>query len=170
MPLDKTGSNPNSSMKMSLAARSTLRARERAEFRYYDDMGPGRGNCTWGAGLLAHKGPCTVEELKRPVSAAAVFAEFSSRVSDAEGTVRARVNHQVLDQDQFDGLVSYTFNVGPRGAAKVLELVDKGKLAEAAGKMSSMTRVRVKTKHGSKLVIARGLISRRAEESAPFRK
>lgn len=170
MHLDKTGSNPNSAMKMSLAGRSNLRARERAEFRYYDDMGPGRGNCTWGAGLLAHKGPCTAEELKRPVTAAAVAAEFSSRVADAEGTVRARVSHQALDQDQFDALVSYTFNLGPRGASKVLDLVDKGKLQEAARRMSATTRVRVKTRHGSKLIIARGLISRRAEESAPFRK
>ncbi|MES2164055.1 MAG: glycoside hydrolase family protein [Pseudomonadota bacterium] len=170
MPLDKQDPGSTSPMKMSLAGRSNLRARERAEARYYDDMGPGRGNCTWGAGILAHKGPCTAEELKRPVSDAAVAAEFSSRVADAERTVRIRVKHQVLDQDQFDALVSYTFNLGPHGAGKVLELVDKGKLREAATKMSSMTRVRVKTKHGSKLVIARGLISRRAEESAPFRK
>ena len=170
MPLDKTDSDTNSPVKMSLAARSNLRARERAELRYYDDMGPGRGNCTWGAGILAHKGPCTAAELKRPVSAADISAEFSSRVADAEKTVRVRVKHQVLDQDQFDGLVSYTFNVGPRGAGKVLELVDKGKLREAAAKMSLMTRVRVKTKHGSKLVLARGLVSRRAEEIAPFRK
>jgi len=60
--------------------------------------------------------------------------------------------------------------MGRKGAAKTLELVDEGKLQQAATKISSMIRVRVKSKHSSKLVIARGLIARRAQESAPFRK
>ena len=160
----------NSTMKFSAAARAKLRSREKEILNYYDDMGPGKGNCTWGRGILVHRGPCTSEELKRPVSAAAVATEFSSRVTDAERTVRTTVVNQVLNQEQYDALVSYTFNMGRKGAAKTLELVDEGKLQQAATKISSMIRVRVKSKHSSKLVIARGLIARRAQESAPFRK
>ena len=74
----------NAGMKMSPDARARMRRRERDVFNYYDDMGPGKGNCTWGPGILAHKGVCTKEELASPVSAAAVEAEFSRRVAEAE--------------------------------------------------------------------------------------
>jgi hypothetical protein len=53
-----------------------MRRRERDVSNYYDDMGPGKGNCTWGPGILAHKGVCTEDELARPVNPALVEAEF----------------------------------------------------------------------------------------------
>jgi hypothetical protein len=40
----------NEGMKMSLEARVRMRRREKAVFNYYDDMGPGKGSCAWGAG------------------------------------------------------------------------------------------------------------------------
>lgn len=157
-------------MNFSSGARMRLRAREKDVFNYYDDMGKGRGNCTWGAGILAHHGPCTKDELKKPVSAAAISAEFSTRVAAAERTVRASVTKQNINQEQYDALVSFTYNMGGKGAAKVLELVDEGDLRGAATKISAMIHVRVRTKHGTQMVVAGGLISRRREESAPFRK
>lgn len=45
----------NEGMKMSPEARARMRRRERDVFNYYDDMGPGKGNCTWGPGILTHK-------------------------------------------------------------------------------------------------------------------
>lgn len=64
----------------------------------------------------------------------------------------------------------FTYNMGPGGARNTLELVDGGDMKGAATMISSMIRVRVKGKNGKiKWVVARGLISRRAEESAPFR-
>jgi hypothetical protein len=111
----------NAGMRMSPEARARMRRRERDVFNYYDDMGPGKGNCTWGPGILAHKGACTKEELASPVSAAAVEAEFARRV-------------------------------------------DTGRPAEAASKIRAMTSTHV----NGKKVVARGLISRREEESAPF--
>lgn len=158
------------SLKFSTTAHSRLRMREKDVYQYYDDMGPGRGNCTWGAGILAHRGPCTLEELNTPVTPAAVDAEFASRVTVAEQAVRAAITHQALTQDQYDALVSYTYNLGQRGAAKALELVDEGNFEAAVAEIKSMIRVKVKTKKGVKPVIAHGLINRRAEESAPFRK
>ncbi|WP_162600560.1 hypothetical protein [Massilia sp. WG5] len=38
----------NDSATMSAAARTRMRRRERDVFNYYDGMGPGKGNCTWG--------------------------------------------------------------------------------------------------------------------------
>jgi lysozyme len=106
----------NAGMTMSAAARTRMRRRERDIFTYYDDMGPGKGNCTWGVGNLAHQGPCTKDELAKPVSAAAVEAEFARRVADAEAGVVRQVRTQKLTQDQFDALVSLTFNAGVRGS------------------------------------------------------
>jgi lysozyme len=154
----------NAGMKMSPEARARMRRRERDVFNYYDDMGPGKGSCTWGPGILAHKGVCTEEELASPVSAAAVEAEFSRRVTEAEAGVTRLVRQQTLPQDQFDALVSLTFNAGAHGSRNVYTLVDTGRPAEAAAEIRTMTSTHV----NEKKVLARGLISRRAEESAPF--
>lgn len=77
-------SGPNASMKMSPEARARMRATEKAIYRYYNDMGRDKGNCTWGAGILAYKGVCTEDELKQKVSASMVDQEFERRVADAE--------------------------------------------------------------------------------------
>jgi GH24 family phage-related lysozyme (muramidase) len=154
----------NDGMKMSPEARARMRRRERDVFNYYDDMGPGKGNCTWGPGILAHTGPCTKDELARPVSLAAVEAEFSRRVAEAEAGVIRQVRKQKLSQDQFDALVSLTYNAGVNGSRRVYTLVDTGRAAQAAAEIRTMTSTHV----NGKKVLARGLISRRAEESAPF--
>lgn len=120
----------NDHMYMSPEARVRMRKREVDMYKYYDDGGPGRGHCTWGAGILAHRGPCTKDELARPVSKIEADAEYARRVAKAEREVRSSVRKQALTQEQFDALVSLTYNAGARGR--------------------------------------RGLISRRAEESAPF--
>ena len=96
--------------------------------------------------------------------AAAVEAEFARRVVEAEGGVIRMVRVQKLPQDQFDALVSLTYNAGVHGSRNVYTLVDTGRLAEAARQIRTMTSARV----NGRSVVARGLIARRAEESAPF--
>lgn len=159
----------NSEMKMSASAKTRMRQRESAQYRYYDDGGRGRGNCTWGIGTLAHRGPCTAEELARPVSATQVEITFSAKLAEAERTVRKRVSKQVLTQDQFDALVSFTFNAGPRGAESALAYADKGDFKATARAISRTIYMTVQTRKGARRVVARGLIPRRAEESGPFR-
>jgi GH24 family phage-related lysozyme (muramidase) len=141
-----------------------MRQREVDVFSYYDDMGPGKGNCTWGAGILAHRGPCTKEELGKTVSQAEVDAEFSRKVAHAERIVRRNVATHALNQSQFDALVSLTYNAGERGASGTFDLVDSGDFKGAASNISKMIKTTVK----GKKVIARGLIPRRKEEAAPF--
>jgi GH24 family phage-related lysozyme (muramidase) len=154
----------NSGMKMSTKARAAMRRRERDIYNYYDDMGPGKGNCTWGPGILAHKHPCTAQELRLPVSAAAVEAEFARRVTAAEAGIIRHVRNQQLTQDQFDALVSLTYNAGVGGASHTFGMIDRGDLAGAARNIRAMTLTHV----NGKRVVARGLIARRAEESSPF--
>jgi lysozyme len=154
----------NDSMSMSSDARARMRRREVDVFKYYDDGGPGRGHCTWGAGILAHRGPCSKDELAKPVSQAAVDAEFSRRVARAEREVRNHVRKQALNQAQFDALVSLTYNAGARGSRGTYKLIEKGDLPGAAANIKTM----IKTTINGKRQVARGLISRRAEEALPF--
>lgn len=154
----------NDYLRMSGGARKRMRQLEVVVLKYYDDMGPGKGNCTWGAGILAHRGPCTKDELARPVSQAEADAEFARRVAYMERVVRRNVPNQALTQAQFDALVSLTYNAGERGASTTFDLVDSGDFKGAAVNILRMTRTTV---NGRK-VIARGLIARRREEAAPF--
>jgi lysozyme len=84
----------NDHLNMSTQARARMRKREVDVFNYYDDMGPGKGNCTWGAGILAHRGPCTKDELAKPVRSAAIVAEFARRIVLAERGVRRNVRNK----------------------------------------------------------------------------
>lgn len=160
----------NSKLRMSSAAKARVRKNEDPKYYYYDDGGKrGRGNCTWGIGTLAHKGPCSAAELKTKIGPAEVEAAFTSRIADAERIVRRKVSGQALNQEQFDALVSFVYNVGGKGAENVLSLVDDGDFKGAASSISRTIYMTVRTKKGPKKVVAHGLIGRRAEESAPFR-
>jgi GH24 family phage-related lysozyme (muramidase) len=75
------------------------------------------------------------------------------------------VHKQALTQDQFDALVSLTYNAGARGSRDTYRLIEKGDLTGAAANIATMTKTTV----NGKKVAAKGLISRRAEERAPFR-
>jgi GH24 family phage-related lysozyme (muramidase) len=146
----------NDSLSMSPEAKARMRKREVDVFNYYDDGGAGRGHCTWG--------PCTKEELAKPVSQAAVEAEFARRVAKAEREVRSGVRSQALSQAQFDALVSLAYNAGARGSRGTWKLVEKGDMKGAGANIKTM----IKTTINGKLVVARGLVSRREEEAAPF--
>jgi lysozyme len=68
MPVTARASSPvsagaNDNMYMSPEARARMRKREVDMYQYYDDGGPGRGHCTWGAGILAHRGQCCQQRL-----------------------------------------------------------------------------------------------------------
>lgn len=158
---------PTSGMHVSPEGLQRIRGTESVEYRYYNDMGKNRGHCTWGIGILAHRGVCTQEELGRPVSAAQVEAEFSRQIAQAEGIVYRNV-HVELSQTQFDSLVSFVFNAGPGGAHDTFVLLNNDDFAGAGANIQKLVRVRVKTKTGVKKVVARGLVRRRAEEAAPF--
>jgi lysozyme len=157
-------------MTMSSTARARLEHSERFEPRYYDDGGRrGIGNCTYGAGIKLHDGPCSVEELKHKVSASGAAAVFDTKVREAEGGVNRNV-HVDLTQEQFDALVSLTFNCGVRTASKVVfPSVNGNDFDGAAAQISTMIYAQQKKNGKTVLVLMRGLIPRRAYESAPFR-
>lgn len=152
---------------MSPEARQRLRDTETVQYRYYNDMGKNKGHCTWGIGVLAHRGVCTEEELGREVSVAEVEAEFERKVREAESGVHRNLSVE-LSQLQFDALVSFTYNTGVGGASNTYKLLNANDFAGAAANMQQFVRVQIKTKKGTKKFVAGGLVKRRAEESAPF--
>lgn len=158
---------PTANMRISPEARKKIRNTEAVRYEYYNDMGKNKGHCTWGIGVLAHRGVCTEEELGRRVSAAEVEAEFSRKLREAEDGVRRHIRVE-LNQAQFDALISFTFNTGVEGADDTYKLINNHDFSGAAANMQQFVRVRVKTKKGVKKVVAGGLVKRRAEEAAPF--
>ncbi|BDT60007.1 hypothetical protein MasN3_35010 [Massilia varians] len=159
--------NPNVTMKMSPEGRARLRATEKAIYRYYNDMGKNKGHCTWGVGILAHKGVCTKEELGRKVSVEMVDQEFERKIVETEGIVRRNIT-VALNQAQFDALCSLAYNAGAKGSRTTFTYVNQGDFTGAAANMALMIKVQVVEKGKKKYVIAPGLIKRRAEESEPF--
>lgn len=155
-------------MNMSTAARLNMRHTEKKVMKYYDDGGPGRGNCTWGIGTKEHNGPCTTDELARKVTDANVESEFLSRLKVAERGVERHVKVE-LTQAQFDSLVSLAYNVGVHGSLPVFALLNAGDFEGAANYIANMTRAKQMRKGKLENVVLRGLVPRRREESAPFR-
>jgi lysozyme len=158
-------SNPNAELSLSADGRRRLRnQREGSVPGYYNDGRGSRGHCSYGIGILVHRGPCTADELRRPLSASQIEASFAAAVREAERAVRRNVTRQTLTQAQFDGLVSYVFNTGARGARQTLQYVDRGQFQNAA---AVMTR-NVYSIQSGRRVFMPGLVPRRRAESAPF--
>lgn len=155
-------------MFMSTGARLNMRHTEKKRLKYYDDGGHGRGNCTWGIGTKAHDGPCTAKELARKVTDADIEREFFKRLRDAEQGVERNVKVE-LNQAQFDALVSLAYNAGVPGSHKVYELINAGDFEGAANSIVSMTYGHKFVKGKRVPVFYPGLVTRRAEEAAPFR-
>lgn len=86
-------------------------------------------------------------------------------VMDAENAVRALVNIE-LNQNQFDALVSFVFNVGKRSFERstLLKLLNAGKILEAGEEFMRWTKAR----QPGGLKELPGLVKRRAEEKALF--
>ena len=157
----------NETMQMSAAGMVALRQREQVTLRYYNDVA---NNCTYGVGTLVHHGPCTAEELRRTVTIADVNAQLAARVRSAEATVRQHVRNHQLTQDQFDALVSFTFNTGPRGARTTLNTANRGAFREVVTHMNNNVYIHRRDEHGRRRAPVRshGLVNRRREETRPF--
>lgn len=157
----------NESMRMSTAGINALRQREGVALRYYNDIA---NNCTYGIGTLVHLGPCSIDELQRPVTEAEVNKQLALDLQTFERLVRDRVTQTSLTQPQFDGLVSFVFNVGPRGSSRVLEAANHGDMKRVAKLMGEFVYVRPRDAKGKPKhpIHSKGLENRRRAESAPF--
>lgn len=153
---------------MSAAGLVALRQHEGTILRYYNDAA---GNCTFGVGTLAHHGQCSEDEMARPVTEADMMRNLGRAVADAEAAVRRQVRTRTLTQQQFDALVSFTYNTGARRAGPVLAAAERGEDNDVARLMAQYVYVHPRDRQGRRLAPQRlqGLVTRRQAESAPFR-
>lgn len=154
-------------MRLSEAGWAALRDREQAVMHYYNDQA---NNCTFGVGTLAHSGPCTPEELRRPVTPAQVNAQLVARVSTAEPQVRRSVTQRELTQAQFDELVSYTYHAGNIGALAALQSANQNNDTGVVSHMNQRVYIHPRDAQGRRLraIRSNGQVNRRRLESAPF--
>lgn len=96
-----------------------------------------------------------------------VNLEFARRVAEAERYV-IRATTVPLNQDQFDALVSLTYNAGVRNMRGTYGYVNRGDFDGSARNINLMIRVTITDRGKRREVVAPGLIKRRAQESAPF--
>lgn len=111
-----------------------IRSEEGTIYHLYDDVS---GNCTFGTGHLVHMGPTcgapseipfrngTIDELKAKEAAA-----LRQDVSFAEHVVNVHVSVP-LKQNEFDGLVDFTFNEGAKTflTSTLLKILNAGNRA-----------------------------------------
>lgn len=165
----------NQNLTLSPNGRNLLMRREGVLSNYYNDSA---NNCTFGVGTLAHHGPCTTAELQAPVSNEDVVSSLQRGIEVAENAVRRNITRHNLTQEQFDALVSFSYNVGARGARNAFQQVDHGHLDRAVLTMMQFTHATVYGPDGRPVrdrngrIVTRilpGLVSRRHEEIGPFR-
>jgi len=128
-------------------------------------------DCTRGTGLFVHHGDCTAAELVERPDTAANDAELTRRINQAEQAVRSRVATRPLTQDQFDALVSATFNLGARGVRGVLDSADANDDTGVINGLHARVHAPQHDRAGhatGRTVILPGLVTRRAMEARPF--
>ena len=160
----------NAGMTVSAGGRLDIQNREGVAPNYYNDIA---NNCTYGVGQLAHIGPCTAEELATPVSQQQIQQTMDASVRRFEQRVRDGVPGRQLNQNQFDALASFVFNV-PRGEGnRVLDMANRGDDAAVAREMTGAVYYHPRDANGVRLhqpVLSRGLVNRRNGEVTQYQR
>lgn len=127
------------------------------------------GHCSVGYGTLLHKGACDGRASEVPyaggISKEDATTLLAQEVAGAEPVINQTASKQ-LNQDQFDALVSFVYNVGTANfqQSMLAKLLVKGDYAAVPDELKKWTKARI----GSQLVDLPGLVRRRVAEAALF--
>ena len=157
----------NSHRHLSAMGHVHLRRREGVRNYYYNDVA---NHCTYGVGTLAHRGPCTAEELHAPVTEEQINRSLIKEVLYSERVVRNAVRYYELTQEQFDAAVSFAYNL-PGRTPRVFGPANRGDMASVARNIESHNKITPHDKNGvatGPAKVSKGLANRRREEAAPF--
>lgn len=125
------------------------------------------GNATIGYGTLLHEGPPTDADRKLKWSRAHAQEALKNEVLKVEAALNRSVRVK-LNQNQFDSLVVWTYNLGigtlREDRCSWLRELNKGYYEYVPALMTLYNKVRV----NGKLVTSAGLLRRRQEEGALF--
>ena len=156
----------NDGRNISDSGKTVVRQREGFKLKPYDDVAK---NCTSGVGTLMHLGPCKEAELKMKFTSDAVVRSLDQHLAENARYVKHYVKEQELNQNQFDALVSFVYNVGVGNALPVLSLANQGELSKVPDEMKKYHNVKVKDKNGHVTYQScPGLINRRNSEATQF--
>lgn len=143
-----------------------------AQLTMYNDLGPNKGHCTIGVGHLIHKGVCNgVIPSEKPyikgVSLAQAENLLKSDLKVAEDSVNKYVTVKI-NQNQYDSLVSFVFNVGSTAFkhSTLLRNLNSGNISTASNEFLKWDKMTI---NGVKKSI-QGLLNRRIAEKSLFDK
>jgi len=157
-----TGSVPASQLSVSDAGLEFITSHEGLRLELYNDPA---GHATIGVGHLVHLGPidgrASEAEFANGITRAEAMDLLREDVGTAEDAVRRLVDVP-LNQNQFDALVSFTFNLGEGNlqSSTLLRRLNQGEYDAVPSELNRWTR-------GGGQVLP-GLVRRRAEEGELF--
>ena len=127
------------------------------------------GHCTIGYGTLIHQGNCNGDASEKPYSSGITESRAMELLKERLAGFEQTINDVVkvdLNQNQYDSLVSFTYNVGSANfkSSTLLKVLNQGKYGDVPSEMHKWVKVR----QNGKLVDSQGLINRRDAEAKLF--
>jgi lysozyme len=169
-PCQNPPGNNNGVKKMSKSGIDAVKRNEATNgipvLKYYNDP---LGYCTTGWGHLVNgKKACADTQLDKPISLDQAISDLNSDVADVEATINESVTVS-LNQNQFDALADFIFNLGPTNF-KNSSLLKKLNCMEFGDIAKELLRwVHGHDKDGNDISVP-GLVKRRGDEAALFTK
>jgi GH24 family phage-related lysozyme (muramidase) len=127
------------------------------------------GHCTVGYGTLVHRGNCEGHSTEQPYASGVTKERAAELLTQEAGGFAGTISNKVtvpLNQNQFDALVSFVYNVGPGAFEKstLLKLLNQGKYDSIPTELKKWTKAR----QNGQVVDLPGLVKRRAAEADLF--
>jgi GH24 family phage-related lysozyme (muramidase) len=141
---------------------------ERFQASLYNDP---VGHCTIGYGTRLHSGSCDGRQSEQPylngITEEKAAELLLQRAGEFEKIIREQVS-VALNQNQFDALVSFAYDIGPGAFKKstLVRLLNQGDYASVPLEMKKW----IKARHNGSLVDLPGLAQRRQAEAELFEK
>ena len=136
--------------------------------KLYDDAA---GHCTVGYGTLVHTGECDGRAAEAPYAKGITEVQATQLLAQKAQEFEKTINDKVqvaLNQNQFDALVSFVYNIGGNNfnQSTLLKVLNQGNYGAVPAEFKKWTKAR----QNGKLVDLPGLVKRRQAEAELFQK
>lgn len=141
-----------------------------AQLTMYNDLGANKGHCTIGVGHLIHKGVCNgIIPSEKPYLKGITLPKAESLLKSDLKVAENAVNNYVtakINQNQYDALVSFTFNVGATAFknSTLLRYLNSNQISSASNEFLKWDKMTI----GGVKKSVKGLFNRRIAEKSLF--